>query len=107
MGESTKSWLNKFWPLLVQLAVWVFFAGMAWNAHQQMRSQVEMIEVRIREGERTDAAKSDSIIRLEEQVKVLIFEVQQLRHRLEDKKIVFQAESDNSGVVCGQYNERP
>ena len=54
-----------------------------------------------------DALKSESIIRLEEQVKVLVFEVQQLRHRLEDKKIVFHAGSDNSGVVGGKYNERP
>ena len=50
--------------------------------------------------------KAESIIRLEEQVKVLVFEVQQLRRRLEDKKIVFQAGSDNSGVVGGSYQRK-
>jgi len=107
MGESTKSWLTKYWPFATQIGLWLFLAGMAWNAHQQMRAQVESIEIRMREGDKSDSVKAESIIRLEEQVKVLIFEVQQLRHRLEDKKIVFQAGSDNSGVVGGSYNERP
>ena len=114
MGESTKSWLVKYWPFATQIGLWLFLAGMAWSAFQQTREEqrmqstrIEAIESRIREGEKADSVKAESIIRLEEQVKVLVFEVQQLRRRLEDKKIVFQAGSDNSSIVGGTYNERP
>lgn len=107
MGESTKSWLTKYWPFATQIGLWLFLAGMAWGAHKQMEVKIEAIEHRMSERDRTDVTKTESIIRLEEQVKVLVFEVQQLRRRLEDKKIVFQAGSDNSGVVGGPYNERP
>lgn len=114
MGESTKSWLTKYWPFATQIGLWIFLAGMAWNAFQQTRddqkvmgARIEKIEMSIREGERADFVKAESIIRLEEQVKVLVSEVQLLRHRLEDKKIVFQAGSDNHSTVGGTYNERP
>ena len=114
MGESTKSWLMRYWPFATQVGLWLFLAGMAWNAFQQTREEqriqstrIEAIESRIREGEKVDQAKSEAIARLEVNVSILISEVQQLRRRLEDKKIVFQAGSDNSGVVGGTYNERP
>ena len=114
MGESTKSWLVKYWPFATQIGLWLFLAGMAWSAFQQTREEqrmqstrIEAIESRIREGEKADQAKSEVIARLEVNVNILIFEVQQLRRRLEDKKIVFQAGSDNSSVVGGTYNERP
>lgn len=114
MGESTKSFLTRYWPLITNLSSIMFLAGMGWNMFQQTReeqriqsSQIAALESRIREGEKIDQMKAESIIRMEEQVKVLVFEVQQLRRRLEDKKIVFQAGSDNSSVVGGTYNERP
>jgi hypothetical protein len=114
MGESTKSWLSKYWPLLVQLAVWTFFSGMAWNAFQQTRedqkvmgARIEKIESSIHEGEKTDSVRSEDLAKLGVEVRILISEVQLLRRRLEDKKIVFQSGSDNSGVVGGKYNERP
>ena len=114
MGESTKSFLTRYWPLITQLLSITFVAGMGWNMFQQTReeqrvqsAQIAALELRIREGEKIDQMKAESIIRLEEQVKVLVFEVQQLRHRLEDKKIVFQAGSDNNSTVGGPYHERP
>lgn len=114
MGESTKSFLTRHWPLITNLSSIMFLAGMGWNMFQQTReeqriqsSQIAELESRIREGDKIDQMKAESIIRMEEQVKVLVFEVQQLRRRLEDKKIVFQAGSDNSSIVGGTYNERP
>ena len=97
----------RYWPFATQIGLWIFLAGMAWNAHKQMEAQIESIERRMSDRDRTDALKTELLIRVDEQVKNLVSEVQLLRRRLEDKKIVFQAGSDNSGVVGGKYNERP
>jgi len=72
-----------------------------------MGARIEKIESSIHEGEKTDSVRSEDLAKLGVEVRILISEVQLLRRRLEDKKIVFQSGSDNSGVVGGKYNERP
>ncbi len=76
--------LNKVvpdWKFWLQLIAFGIGAGMAWQANQTTQSQVKELLDR-------DGRKTETIIRMEGDLKLLRFQIDDLQKRLESKKVV-------------------
>lgn len=92
--KPTGDW--KFW---MQMGVILIAIGGGLQANSQMQKKVESLE-------KSNEQKTEIILRMEGKFDLLNWQIQQLKERLEDKKIVNAASFDSSRLSDNEYAER-
>ena len=96
MGTTKISGDWKFW---MQLAVLMIAIGGGLQANSAMQSKVEALE-------KSNEQKTEIILRMEGKFDLLNLQIQQLKDRLEAKKIVNTALFDSANIVGEPHHER-
>lgn len=92
--KPTGDW--KFW---LQLSVIMIAIGGGIQANSVMQQEVQELK-------RMDKIKTETILRMEGKFDLLNLQIQQLKERLEAKKIVNTAPFDSANIVGEPHHER-